>query len=81
MEEKVDVGTVLDDESIRKLEEEEKRAHDQNKRDEFMRQKKLAAKRKRTPKETTAEKVRELDELLAKSAVSFIKINSPVMCN
>lgn len=62
-------SNILDDEQLKKIGAEEKKAHLQNKRTELARQKRLAAKKSRVlGKEAAEAKARELDELLAKSA-------------
>jgi hypothetical protein len=64
----------LDDEEIRKLKEEDRKARAANKQDEVKRQKKnLAIRRKRAQQESAADretKAKQLESLLAKSAVS-----------
>ncbi|KFY00213.1 hypothetical protein O988_03439 [Pseudogymnoascus sp. VKM F-3808] len=62
-------SNLLDDEQLKQIGAEEKKAHLQNKRTELARQKRLAAKKSRVlGKEAAEAKARELDELLAKSA-------------
>lgn len=65
------VSNILSDAEIKKLEDEEKKAHKLN-REEIARQRRLAAKnaKKKRPitKEAAEKKARELDDLLAKSA-------------
>lgn len=59
---------ILGDEEIKRMEQEERKAHLQNKRAQLAKQKRLAAKDRVLDKETSEAKARELDELLAKSA-------------
>jgi ATP-dependent DNA helicase len=62
----------LDDDEIRKIKEEDRKARTDNKRDELRRQKTLAVRRKRAQQETPADreaKAKQLESLLAKSAV------------
>lgn len=62
-------SNLLNDEQLKQIGAEEKKAHLQNKRTELARQKRLAAKKSRVlGKEAAEAKARELDELLAKSA-------------
>ncbi|KFY45394.1 hypothetical protein V494_00972 [Pseudogymnoascus sp. VKM F-4513 (FW-928)] len=62
-------SNLLNDEQLKQIGAEEKKAHLQNKRTELARQKRLAAKKSRVlSKEVAESKARELDELLAKSA-------------
>jgi hypothetical protein len=68
----VDMGLVLDADEVKRLQEEEKKAHAQNERDEIKRQRALAMKRKKAREESAEERARkakQLDSLLAKSAV------------
>lgn len=62
------VSNILSDAGIKKLQEEEKKAHKLN-REEIARERRLAAKKKRPiSKEAAEKKAKELDDLLAKSA-------------
>lgn len=66
---------LFDDDNIRKLKEEDKRAHAENQREELRRQKNLATRRKKAQQESAADreaKARQLESLLAKSAVCLI---------
>jgi hypothetical protein len=68
---------VLDDEEIQKIKDEDRKARIKNKRDELKRQKNLAIRRKRAQQETAADreaKAKQLESLLAKSAVSSITV-------
>ena len=70
---KEDAG--LDDEEIRKIKEEDRKARADNKRDELKRQKNLAIRRKKAQQETAADreaKAKQLESLLAKSAVCSV---------
>jgi hypothetical protein len=65
----------LDDNEIRKIKEEDRKARADNKRDELRRVKTLAIRRKRAEQETAADrevKAKQLESLLAKSAVCSI---------
>ncbi|KFY99798.1 hypothetical protein V498_00523 [Pseudogymnoascus sp. VKM F-4517 (FW-2822)] len=69
VEEPPATSNLLNDEQLKQIGAEEKKAHLQNKRTELARQKRLAAKKSRVlGKEAAEAKARELDELLAKSA-------------
>ncbi len=64
--------TGLDDDEIRTIKEEDRKARAENKTDELKRQKNLAIRRRRTLQETAADreaKAKQLESLLAKSAV------------
>ncbi|KFY26579.1 hypothetical protein V491_01250 [Pseudogymnoascus sp. VKM F-3775] len=62
-------SNILNDEQLKQIGAEEKKAYLQNKRGELARQKRLAAKKNHVLDKAAAEaKARELDELLAKSA-------------
>jgi hypothetical protein len=72
----VDMGLMLDVDEVKRLQEEEKKAHAQNEREEIKRRKALAMKRKKTREESAEEralKAKQLDSLLAKSAVCSTK--------
>jgi len=65
----------LNDDEIRKIKEEDRKARADNQRDELRRQKTLAIRRKRALQETAADreaKAKQLESLLAKSAVCSI---------
>jgi hypothetical protein len=67
--------TDLDDAEIKKIKEEDRKARADNKRDELKRHKNLATRRKKALQETAADreaKAKQLESLLAKSAVSSI---------
>ncbi|KFY23854.1 hypothetical protein V493_05588 [Pseudogymnoascus sp. VKM F-4281 (FW-2241)] len=69
VEEPPATSNFLNDEQLKQIGAEEKKAHLQNKRTELARQKRLAAKKNHVlGKEAAEAKARELDELLAKSA-------------
>ncbi|ELR09440.1 hypothetical protein VC83_01913 [Pseudogymnoascus destructans] len=69
VEEPPATSNLLNDEQLKQIGAEEKKAHLQNRRTELARQKRLAAKKSRVlGKEAAEAKARELDELLAKSA-------------
>ncbi|KAL5348192.1 putative ATPase [Pseudogymnoascus australis] len=69
VEEPPATSNLLNDDQLKQIGAEEKKAHLQNKRTELARQKRLAAKKSRVlGKEAAEAKARELDELLAKSA-------------
>jgi hypothetical protein len=66
------IYTGLEDDEIRKLKEEDRKARDANKKEDLKRQKALAIKRKKARQESAADreaKARQLESLLAKSAV------------
>src|SRR5450432_2706016 len=65
-------GNVLEDDEIRKLREDERKARAENNREELRRQKSLAIRRKKAQQESRSDreaKAKELESLLAKSAV------------
>jgi hypothetical protein len=63
-------GNVLEDDEIRKIREEERKARAENNREELRRQKSLAIRRKKAQQESRSDReAKELESLLAKSAV------------